>query len=76
MNMSRYQMVEGLIEDMRSNERGWSTDFVISKIKREFDLKGPYSFAKTWGLLVNQSGEEFACQFMSFYNKYIGYNCY
>lgn len=53
-----------------------STDRVIRKIKGEFDSLGPYHFAKSRNLLVNNSGEEFACQFMAFFNEYSGQQVY
>lgn len=53
-----------------------NTDRVIEKIKGEFDALGPYHFAKSRNLLVNESGEEFACQFMAFYNEFSGQMVY
>lgn len=31
---------------------------------------GPYGLAKSYGLLVNNSGEDFACEYMAYYNKH------
>jgi len=80
MDLSKYPMVEALIEDLRAYsfmvESGMTTDAVVAKIKREFDSMGPYHFAKSRNLLVNESGEEFACQFMAFYNEFAGYQVY
>jgi hypothetical protein len=64
-----YPMVEMLILDIRQDTRS-STSEVVRWIKQRFDRQGPYVFARDWGLLVNNSGEEFAVQFMSFYNNY------
>ncbi len=80
MDMIKYPMVEALIEDLRAYsfmvEGGATTDALVAKIKREFDTMGPYHFAKNRNLLVNESGEEFACQFMAFYNEFAGHQVY
>lgn len=67
--LAAYPMVEVLVLDL-SVEAGLTTDQALSKIRREFDHQGPYHFAKKHGLLINASGEEFAVQWMSFYNKF------
>jgi len=41
----------------------------IEKLQPEFDRKGPYDTAKKYGVLVNNSAEDFAIQFMSAYNE-------
>lgn len=70
-----YPMVEALILEL--NDGLVTTDFVIQQlIFKSFERQGPYQFCKSNGLLVNNSAEEFAVQFMSFYNKYIGYSFY
>lgn len=81
MDMTKYPMVETLIEDVRA--AGLATgcsditsDQVIAGIHRGFDAQGPYHFAKNQNLLVNGSGEEFACQFMAFFNDYTGQQVY
>lgn len=38
----------------------------------EFDNMGPYCFCKRFDLLVNNSGEDFAIEFMSYFNKNMG----
>ena len=80
MDLAKYPMVEALIEDIRAlgHATGCNTtsDQVIDGIKREFDAMGPFHFAKSRNLLVNGSGEEFAVQFMSFFNEYSGQNVY
>ena len=63
-------------DDPLAGGYGTTTDEVITKIKNEFDTLGPYEFAKSRHLLVNESGEEFACQFMAFYNEFAGYQVY
>lgn len=40
----------------------------VEKVAREFDDLGPFHFCKKYDLLVNNSGEEFAVQFMGYYN--------
>jgi len=70
-------MVEALVMDLRADTMGLTTtDQAIHDIKLVFDELGPYDYAKRFGLLVNGSGEEFATQFMSFYNAYSGTNTY
>jgi hypothetical protein len=79
-NLSKYSLLEELITELQAFAHcmGYdsSTDAVLDKIKREFDSMGPYEFAKSRNLLVNGSGEEFACQFMEFYNEYAGVQVY
>jgi hypothetical protein len=41
----------------------------VEKVAREFDHMGPFHFCKAHNLLVNNSGEEFAVQFMGYYNE-------
>lgn len=80
VEINNYPMVEALVEDLRALGQTTGTtptsDYVISGIKRHFDLFGPYEFARQHNLLVNNSGEEFACQFMAFYNQYSGQQVY
>jgi hypothetical protein len=70
--LSRFPKVEALITDIQAANVGQTTDSVISDIREVFDREGPYQYAKRFGLLVNNSGEEFAVQWMSFYNEYSG----
>jgi hypothetical protein len=53
-----------------------TTDEAVRDIRTYFDKLGPYEYAKAKGLLVNNSGEEFACQFMAFWNEYTHSNTY
>lgn len=41
----------------------------VDQAKRNFDFEGPYGMAKRLNLLIDGSGEEMACQFMTFINK-------
>jgi len=66
--LCKYPMVEGLVYDMRSIG-GLTTDLCLEVMKESFDRLGPYEFAKLNGKLVNNSGEEFAMQFMAFWNE-------
>lgn len=70
---SKYPLVERQIFDFRiemgRHGNPKTTDEAIESLKRQFDAFGPYQFALNNGLLVNGSGEEFAVQFMSFYNE-------
>jgi len=80
VDLSKFPMVEALITDLLAFHHivdgSATTDAVVAKIKQEFDILGPFHFAKTRNLLVNNSGEEFACQFMAFYNEYNGQQVY
>lgn len=80
VEISKYPMVEALVEDLRALGHATgvapTSDEVIAGIKRHFDMFGPYEFARQHKLLVNNSGEEFACQFMAFYNKFSGQQAY
>lgn len=73
----KYPMVETLVTDLRADTMGLTTtDKAIRDIREVFDRLGPYEYAKRFGLLVNNSGEEFAVQFMAFFNEYSGSSTY
>jgi hypothetical protein len=75
--LSKYPMVEALVTDLRADTMGLTTtDQAIRDIREVFDRLGPYEYAKRFGLLVKESGEEFAVQFMSFFNAYSGSSTY
>jgi hypothetical protein len=75
--LSKYPMVETLVMDLRADTMGLTTtDQAIRDIREVFDRLGPYEYAKRFGLLVKESGEEFAVQFMSFFNAYSGSSTY
>lgn len=42
----------------------------LYKLQPEFDRLGPYNFAKKYSVLVDNSGEDFALEFMSAFNNY------
>lgn len=44
-------------------------EVALDKLKVIFDREGPYHTAWRFGALVNNSGEEFAIAFMSFWNN-------
>jgi len=73
--LAKYPLVEGAILDLRY-EDGLTSDKCVARIYKEFDKLGPFYFAKKYDFLVNGSGEEFAIQWMSFYNEYTGYSVY
>lgn len=70
-----YPMVEAVVTDFRE-VHGLTTDRAIERVRVEFDVSGPYAFAKRHGQLVAGSGEEFAVQFMGFYNDHSGRRAY
>ncbi len=74
--LAKYPMVEAQILAVRAPFGDVTTDQAIKDIKEVFDREGPYQYAKRFGLLRNGSGEEFAVQFMSFYNAYSNTSTY
>lgn len=70
-----FPMVENLIVEML-DDSNWTTDQVIKFIHVSYQKLGPYEFCKVTRQLVNNSAEEFAMQWMQFFNKYIGYSFY
>lgn len=78
--LAKYPLVERQVFDFRAemgrNGSPQTTDQAVASMKRQFDALGPYHFAANNNLLVNGSGEEFAVQFMSFFNAYSGSNTY
>lgn len=75
--LTAYPMVEALVTDLRADTMGLTTtDQAIRDIRELFDRLGPFEYAQRFGLLVNKSGEEFAVQFMSFFNAYSGSSTY
>jgi hypothetical protein len=69
MDFASYPMAEAHILDLQAAPGAPTTDDVIEHIYHLFEHVGPYCYAKHNGLLVNDSGEEFAIQFMSVYNS-------
>lgn len=75
--LAKYPLVEALVMELRADTKGiTTTDAAIRYLKNHFDMVGPFHLARRFGLLVNNSGEEFACQFMSFWNEYTNTNAY
>lgn len=70
--LTAYPMVESLVVRMSTTP----VRQAILDIRELFDRLGPYKCAKRFGLLVDNSGEEFATQFMSFFNEYSGSSTY
>jgi hypothetical protein len=79
-DLSKYPLVERLVVDLQAaanaEHASTTTDEIIRDMRTKFDIVGPYQFAKDAGVLINNSGEEFAIQFMSFYNAYSGTSTY
>lgn len=69
-----YPLVEASLLNRLSSQANAmpTTDGMIRLMKQDFDRLGPYEYARREGLLVRNSGEELAIQFMSFYNAYSG----
>lgn len=74
-DLAKFPKVEALVLDIR-NDGLTSTDRALADIHELFDRLGSYEYAKRFGLLVNGSGEEFAVQFMAFWNEYTGSSVY
>ena len=78
--LDAFPMVAAMVFDQQARyAKGGCTlpsDEAIRGIKAEFDRLGPFHFAKMYGQLVNNSGEEFACQFMAFINKHVAPGTY
>ena len=74
--MARFPKVEALITDLICEDVHLTTDEAVEAIREVYDREGPYEYAKRFGLLVNGSGEEFASEWMSFYNEYAGCQVY
>lgn len=68
LDLESYPLVEQRITDLQANEPGLTMDAALEQICNEFEHLGPFYYAKTYNLLVSNSGEEFAVQFMSVYN--------
>lgn len=70
MELATFPLVEQLIVDMQAEAQGALTSAAaLEMLAREFNLKGPFACAKAHGVLVNDSAEEFAIQFMTVYNS-------
>ena len=73
IELASYPLVERRITEMQAEAydqfRTFPTaDELLEFMRREYDHLGPYWFAHKHGLLVNESGEELAVQFMTVYN--------
>lgn len=64
-----YPLVEDEVVDRRAQRL--TTDQAVAAIFTEFNREGPYEFCKRTGRLLNNSAEEFAVQWMSFYNNHV-----
>lgn len=68
--------VEGLDKDWLEFGNGskYQWGFVetdaLASIKKSIEKRGAYDFAKAYGLLVDDSAEDFMIQFMTRYNDY------
>jgi hypothetical protein len=61
-----YPLVEAEVVDRQA--QGLTTDQAVAAIFTEFNREGPYEFCKRTGRLLNNTAEEFAMQWMTFYN--------
>lgn len=68
-DLSKYPMVEAVLTDAQACNPGTTTDANIRGVYERFEELGPWGFCKLYNLLVNNSGEEFAIQWMGFYNS-------
>lgn len=73
IELAKYPLVEARITEMQAESVAEfgnmiTSDEALEHMRREFDREGPYWFARKHGLLVNESGEELAVQFMTVYN--------
>ena len=73
LDIESYPLVERRIVELQADAWAEShcvptTDTAIASIFEEFERLGPFHYAKTYGLLVRNSAEEFAIQFMTVYN--------
>ena len=53
--------------------KGFDRDAALLEIASVTDRKGNYAAAKRWGVLVNNSAEDFMIQFMGTFNSEIYY---
>lgn len=73
LDIESYPLVEQRITQIQADSwaefhRIPSTDSIIEAMRLEYDHLSPFWYAKKYGLLVNNSGEELAVQFMTVYN--------
>lgn len=70
-NIEQFQLIEECVTQMRMIT-GMTSDGIIESMRLNFDVLGPYNTADKYDMLVNNSAEEFAMQWMAFYNEYSG----
>jgi hypothetical protein len=70
------ELIEKVIADIltpwdsyEGTEEKWDRYMALDELKTWIDMEGPYEFAKQWGVLVNNSAEEFMMQFMNTFNR-------
>lgn len=68
-----FPMVEAAVVEYQAV--GLTTDKAVSTIFKGFN-EDAYGFCKSIGALVNNSAEEFAMQWMNFYNKNVCLDTY
>lgn len=73
LDIESYPLVEQRITQIQADSwaefhRVPTADSVLAAMRLEYDRLGPFEYASKHNLLINNSGEEFAVQFMSVYN--------
>jgi hypothetical protein len=63
------EAVKVILQDALEDGDSVVNDYVVEKAIAAFNCEGPFYMAKRLGLLVNNSGEDMAIEFMSFVNQ-------
>lgn len=73
IDLEKFPLVERLVTTAQADSYAATrtvptTEAVVEELKVRFDKQGPFHFAKAHGVLVRESGEEFAIQLMTVIN--------
>jgi hypothetical protein len=68
-NMATTNLLNKVLE--RAAAKGYDRFDALVLIAKLTDTKGLYQMAKHWGVLVQNSAADFACEFYSTYNREI-----
>jgi hypothetical protein len=70
-NMATTPLLDKVLE--LAAAKGFGRESALCDIATITDRKGLYESAKRWGVLVNESAADFACEFYATYNNEIYY---
>lgn len=66
--LPQYPLVKQIVDKMKQGDPDRDEWTLVQRISLRFDSMGPYHYGKQQGVLIDGSAEEFAVQWMGFWN--------